>query len=226
MSFALLSCVIVFTFQLIVFVVAAFLRRTPLRVAVRILLLSMVVGLPFGMLFDYTFGYAFGFYEYMLGFGPLFIAVNGAVSFGIMLATGLLFFPPVKTMMTSVWYDCALLVVIFSLAVASVLCIDTFWLARIFTGFLLVALGEYLLHRTGYGPFWKRWWLTSTIFVLSLVLGLLYELLHLHYPVWVWEMGELPPLLFMFLLCVGGYPPLMYVMLGTYAVASRSVTRF
>jgi hypothetical protein len=47
----------------------------------------LLLGVPFGFIFDVVVGEYFGVYDYYLGFGTMFLIINGLLSFGIMIAT-------------------------------------------------------------------------------------------------------------------------------------------
>ncbi len=51
---------------------------------------GMIVGLPFGIVFDLIVGKSFGVFEYRLGFDIWFLALNGLLSYGFMMANVLL----------------------------------------------------------------------------------------------------------------------------------------
>lgn len=75
--------------QFILFVVHAYYEKR-LRDVPRILGISMLIGIPFGILFDIVVGEFFGLYSYELGPGIFFLAINGALSYGLMQANALL----------------------------------------------------------------------------------------------------------------------------------------
>ena len=56
-----------------------------------ILFKSALIGLVFGILFDLVFGQFLHLFGYSLGFGTFFLCVNGALSYGLMVATVWLF---------------------------------------------------------------------------------------------------------------------------------------
>ena len=51
---------------------------------------GMIVGVPFGMVFDVVVGHSFGMYNNLLGFGSLFLVINGLFSYGFMMANVML----------------------------------------------------------------------------------------------------------------------------------------
>jgi hypothetical protein len=61
-----------------------------LREVPRILAISIAIGVPFGIAFDLVVGKVLSVYDYHLGFGLLFLTINGALSFGLMQANTLL----------------------------------------------------------------------------------------------------------------------------------------
>lgn len=62
-------------------------RKTMPKLSYGALLTYGFMGLLFGTIFDLIFGLYLGIYSYYLGFGPLFLFLNGLLSFGLMLAT-------------------------------------------------------------------------------------------------------------------------------------------
>mgnify|MGYP003395468573 CR=1 FL=1 len=52
-----------------------------------ILFKSLIMGICFGIPFDLIFGKYLGIYDYVLGFGLIFLFVNGLASFGLWIAT-------------------------------------------------------------------------------------------------------------------------------------------
>ncbi len=56
----------------------------------KILVWSICIGIIFGILFDLVMGKYVGLYSYELGFGMLFLTINGALSYGLMQANTLL----------------------------------------------------------------------------------------------------------------------------------------
>jgi hypothetical protein len=83
------SFAIVILVQFILFIVHAGYEKR-LREVPRVLGLGIVIGIPFGILFDLIVGKFLGLYYYELGFGLPFLAINGALSYGIMQANTLL----------------------------------------------------------------------------------------------------------------------------------------
>lgn len=51
---------------------------------------GVLIGLVVGLLFDLILGKFLGLYSYVLGFGPLFLILNGTFSYGIFSASTLL----------------------------------------------------------------------------------------------------------------------------------------
>jgi hypothetical protein len=51
---------------------------------------GMLLGLPFGVVFDLLIGQYFGIYNNLLGFGFLFLTINGIFSYGLMIANVML----------------------------------------------------------------------------------------------------------------------------------------
>lgn len=89
MSEAWLNFAVVIFVQLLLFVVHAHYEKR-LSHVLRILGWGVLIGIVFGILFDLVVGKFFGLYTYQLGFGPLFLIVNGALSYGFMQANTLL----------------------------------------------------------------------------------------------------------------------------------------
>jgi Na+/citrate or Na+/malate symporter len=75
--------------QLILFIVHAYYEKR-LRDVPKILFTSMLIGIPFGIVFDLIVGEFVGLYSYQLGSGIFFLAINGALSYGLMQANALL----------------------------------------------------------------------------------------------------------------------------------------
>jgi len=75
--------------QFLLFIVHAYYEKR-LKDVPKILLISMLIGIPFGILFDIVVGEFLGLYSYELGSGIFFLAINGALSYGLMQANALL----------------------------------------------------------------------------------------------------------------------------------------
>ncbi len=61
-----------------------------LRILPQILWRGMLAGAFFGIVFDSIFGHFLGLYTYTLGFSLMFLAINGALSYGFFFANTLL----------------------------------------------------------------------------------------------------------------------------------------
>lgn len=81
-------CIVILA-QFCIFIVHAYYEGR-LRDVPRILVLGIAIGIPFGFIFDSIVGRTVGFFSYMLGFSSLFLAINGALSYGLMQANVLL----------------------------------------------------------------------------------------------------------------------------------------
>lgn len=81
------SCVLFV--QLVLFVTHAYYMKR-LHDVPHILVRSLLIGLVFGLLCDLILGKFFGFSAYALGFGSLFLILNGALAYGIFAANTLL----------------------------------------------------------------------------------------------------------------------------------------
>ncbi len=75
----------------IVLLIALSLLISKKKLSCRNLVISLIVGVPFGVLFDLFFGEYLMIYSYSLGYDLSFLVVNGFLSFGLMIATILLF---------------------------------------------------------------------------------------------------------------------------------------
>ncbi len=84
-----LNFFVVILVQFLLFIVHSWYEKR-LREVPRILGLSIAIGIPFGIIFDLVVGKYLSFYNYELGFGLAFLAVNGALSYGLMQANALL----------------------------------------------------------------------------------------------------------------------------------------
>ncbi len=84
-----LSFTVVIVVQFILFIAHAWYEKR-LREVTHILAVSIAIGIPFGILFDLVVGKFLGIYHYELGFGLLFLTVNGGLSYGLMQANTLL----------------------------------------------------------------------------------------------------------------------------------------
>lgn len=62
-------------------------RKCEVAITHTAVLRLLLLGLVFGYPFDLLFGNYLGIYQYHLGFGALFLLVNGILSFGLMFAT-------------------------------------------------------------------------------------------------------------------------------------------
>lgn len=83
------SFTVVILVQFILFLVHAWYEKR-LSDVPRILGTSIAIGIPFGIIFDLVVGKYVGIYSYELGFGLVFLAINGALSYGLMQANALL----------------------------------------------------------------------------------------------------------------------------------------
>ena len=84
-----INFVVVISVQCLLFVVHAHYEKKIQHVP-RILLYSATIGMCFGVAFDLLIGKYIGIFSYMLGFSYSFLIVNGALSYGLMLANTLL----------------------------------------------------------------------------------------------------------------------------------------
>ena len=78
---------IVIAAQFLFLLIVAYKKRGLKSVTKRLLLQSMALGVLFGISFDLLVGKYFGVFDYRLGFQPVFLVVNGALSYGLMIAT-------------------------------------------------------------------------------------------------------------------------------------------
>ena len=76
---------VVISTQLIIFLVHAY-KVGELSNIKKYLLKGLALGLPFGIIFDLIVGWQLGFFDYTFGFTPLFLVVNGILSYGLMIA--------------------------------------------------------------------------------------------------------------------------------------------
>lgn len=80
--------VVIFT-QLFLFIICA-LHEKKFSDAPRILGWGVLIGIVMGLSFDLVLGKLFGFSSYALGFGAVFLIVNGALSYGLFVGNILL----------------------------------------------------------------------------------------------------------------------------------------
>jgi Na+/citrate or Na+/malate symporter len=86
---AWINFAVVIFVQLLLFIVHACYEKR-LHEVPKILGRSIFIGIFFGVLFDLVVGKFIGVYTYVLGFGPFFLVINGALSYGLMQANTLL----------------------------------------------------------------------------------------------------------------------------------------
>lgn len=82
-----LQFAVVISVQLGIFLVVAYRQGVSGRRLWRILGRSLLIGIPFGIGFDIIVGEYAGLFNYVLGVNPLFLLVNGLLSYGLMIAT-------------------------------------------------------------------------------------------------------------------------------------------
>ena len=73
--------------QLLVFLVIAHKKRILKKITPRHIVISSALGVAFGIAFDLLVGRYLGIFDYVLGFHPLFLFVNGALSYGLWFLT-------------------------------------------------------------------------------------------------------------------------------------------
>ncbi len=86
---AWLNFTIVVLVQLLFFITHAHYEKRLTDVP-NILKWSVAVGIVFGIVFDLVIGKFFSVYSYVLGFNAFFLTINGALSFGFLVANTLL----------------------------------------------------------------------------------------------------------------------------------------
>lgn len=76
---------VVVTVQLLIYI-AQSIRSGQIPNFFPYLIRGMLVGIPFGIAFDFIVGHTLGMFTYYLGFGLMFLIINGFFSYGFMLA--------------------------------------------------------------------------------------------------------------------------------------------
>jgi hypothetical protein len=77
---------IIIVIQFILFLAIAY-KNNDTRYSLKMLPVCLLLGIPFGLLFDIVFGQYLDIYHYRLGFGVGFLIINGALSYGLGIAT-------------------------------------------------------------------------------------------------------------------------------------------
>ena len=83
----LISFSVVICTQLLFFLFLAHKKRAFKKITPHLVLKGVTAGVLFGMSFDLLVGKFLGICSYALGFGPLFLIINGALSYGLWLLT-------------------------------------------------------------------------------------------------------------------------------------------
>jgi hypothetical protein len=79
--------IVVICAQLVIFLFLAYKKKATLKIRPRIVLKSIAVGTVFGIAFDVVVGKYLGIFNYVLHFDPLFLIINGALSYGLWILT-------------------------------------------------------------------------------------------------------------------------------------------
>lgn len=78
---------IIIGLQLLLLLFIAFQKRAFREITPYLLAHIALQGIVFGVMFDLLIGKYAGVFDYALGFGPLFLIINGALSYGLWIAT-------------------------------------------------------------------------------------------------------------------------------------------
>lgn len=73
--------------QLVVFLVFVYIKKIAWKRTLKVFGCSLLISIPFGIGFDLLVGYTIGVYSYELGFTALFLFFNGALSYGLAMAS-------------------------------------------------------------------------------------------------------------------------------------------
>lgn len=90
MSEAWINFAIVIFVQFLLFIALASYQKE-LSNTKKLLGRGILIGIVFGLAFDLVLGKFLGVHSYLLGFGPLFLFLNAAISYGLFSATMLIF---------------------------------------------------------------------------------------------------------------------------------------
>lgn len=225
MSTEILSFGIVITVQLVFFLGLATYWRYSAEQIARLLKISMLAGIPIGLFVDYVYGHVFDLYTYELGYGLMFILLNGIFSFGFMVATVGLndsVLPAKRSKIKAANIMLGLAAVCYG---AAWYWVDDFFLIRVLTGVSLLAVGEYLLLRSGFDWFTKRLHHVGCLVAMSICCGMLYEPVNFFFPVWVWNYGSMNFYIFELGVITFGYIGLGYVLYGALAFVNRYISQ-
>jgi hypothetical protein len=151
-----------------------------------------ISGLVLGLAFDEFVGRNFDFFHYYIR-SPLFTAANGALSYGLAIATALRFSPvPLRAESASALRGIGLLVFISGLFLASAIYLSSKLLVACTVGSLLILGGEIfevLVFRT-FGPLLEattgHFLRPARNWLVVIILGCTYELVNFFFPVWRW----------------------------------------
>lgn len=188
--------------QLAIFLALAGVQRFPRRRTLGILWRSVLLGLPVGILFDVLIGrHQFIFQYHQVPHDWTFVLLNGGLSYGFAIATAwsLPVDFPARTCRRHPLLPLSLL------AISAVLVLSLpqsgTWtlLAMCMLGLALVLTSEAIAGLAGHdGPFMAlldtRLRPFLVIWLGSIVIGLLYELLNAVFPLWSWSVADDMPL--------------------------------
>ena len=185
--------------QFVVFLVFALVKKKTIREMLWSLKYGLLLGVPLGVFFDITAGYYGGVFDYGEGhWNAFFLFMNGLLSYGIAIATLLIFnisFPKIQNNKNNF-----LKALLFFMALAGILVFvfaNEFVLARMIgIGFIFIFLGEFLLlnYAQKYGPVSSLFRRNSKSFLqiatLSISIGLIYEICNWYNPLWYFTQSK------------------------------------
>ncbi|HPA52418.1 MAG TPA: hypothetical protein PLP50_12545 [Thermoanaerobaculia bacterium] len=206
--------------QSVAWAVVGYLSQAPRREIVGALVAGASVGVPLGLGFDLVIGAERHVFGYRLPLTPAFLVANGALSYGLAIATVIHLWRPAASGPPKRSRPAGLLAV--SLAgglVAMVLVADPGLLAAVFLiGGAVVLAGEGLSLLLGReGPFAAvaagRFRPAARLWLSSVALGVVYEAANALWPVWAWGAAALMPKPWWSVILVGcGYVVLFHPM--------------
>lgn len=220
--------------QLALLLVAAFLRGLSARALVRVVIPSLLLGLPFGFLFDVLIGNGAAIFRYALPPSSLFLALNGAFSYGSAVATAALFPQVVSARWRSIrWLPPVLLFVVLIAAGGIGVGLRYGWILprMISIGVWVVAAGEIAAALSGRaGPFYAMALgdvaPIASLCAASSAVGGIYEIANYCFPVWRWELGSVVPFWFAEgLIVMFGYVVLFHPLVVAWQLAQEKVRR-
>ncbi|MFC1720826.1 hypothetical protein ACFLY0_00545 [Patescibacteria group bacterium] len=191
--FAMIAC------QFLLFIILAFINKCSVRKKLRILKQGLLLGVPLGLFFDSMAGFYGGVFDYGEGYwNVLFLLLNGLLSYGIAIATILIF--NISSPKINAHKNKFLNTFLFFMALAGILVfifVNEFVLGRMIgIGLSIVFLGEFLLlnYAQKYGPISSLFKRNAKpflqLFSIGVLMGFVYEIFNWYSPLWYWTQSQ------------------------------------